>query len=305
MKDEPSILGLNFQEAERQPNPSEYRGADGLIYCEVCGQPVQCRLTEEVEGFSQAQGKTIRLRETAQHLKENNPEKYEEWKKQWLGVFPIYCRCGDERYKRIQKLQQQQERNRKVSENRMKGLASEKIRACTFSADRNPQSKTSQTAKRYADKFDTETKKYSLLLYGASGTGKTFTAGCIANALTEQGRYVLYLPVRQILSIDKGSGWAEMLSEIRQCDLLILDDLETIDKYGYEADYIMTAIDTRQDTMKPMIVTTSAKQNGKSDRSAKLRTRLSGFVPIKHETHQTPNYSQQELNSFLGDAVTI
>ena len=299
MENESNILGLNFQEAERQPNPSEYRGADGLIYCEVCGQPVQCRLTEE----------RFKDSPSIQHLKENNPEKYEEWKKQWLGVFPIYCRCGDERYKRIQKLQQQQERNKKRAEQEQKGMRDAVIKACTFDADKLQSRKVNQQAKRYADKFGNGSEVYSLFFYGESNTGKSYTAYCIANALSERGLYVYCTTVQRLLE-DMRRDQAECLTEIRKANLFILDGLESVTmlEHLHEAECIYTAINTRQNAMKSMIVTSQkTRAQVKVPSAIRIYDKTESFVRMKFEgkAYQTPNYSQQELNSFLGDAVTI
>lgn len=287
----PGTQGLNVTEAVREPKPGEYRRADGLICCEKCGQPVQFRMNSE----------TFANSPDIQRLKEN-PEKYQEWASQWLGTFPIACKCGEERFKRMERLQRQQEQQRRVEANRRQGLNA-RVASFTFSADKRPNSKPSQIARRYADKFEAGTKKYSLLFCGASGTGKTFTAGCIANELTNRGLFVYFLPIRDALTVDKGRGWAETLEEIRRCDLLILDDLEAIDRYGYEADYILQAIDARQDTARPFIITTTQEKTSKSERGQKLRTRLESTVRIPFAERYSR--SGAELMGLLRTAETI
>ena len=71
-------------------------------------------------------------------------------------------------------------------------------------------------------------KSTGLLLFGNVGTGKSFFAGCIANALLEQNVPVLMTNFPTILSRLTGLFGEERLEfvdRLAQYDLLIIDDL--------------------------------------------------------------------------------
>lgn len=71
----------------------------------------------------------------------------------------------------------------------------------------------------------------SLLLYGDTGTGKTFLSNCIAKSLLDQGHSVIYFTAFQFFDIfekdvfQKDEDAMEAHEQIFQCDLLIIDDL--------------------------------------------------------------------------------
>ena len=69
---------------------------------------------------------------------------------------------------------------------------------------------------------------YGLLLFGNVGTGKTYAAGCIANALIDRMISVLYVGMSNVVNRMQGNFGADRDSYIKQLmrpDLLILDDL--------------------------------------------------------------------------------
>ena len=73
----------------------------------------------------------------------------------------------------------------------------------------------------------------NLLLYGDTGTGKTFLSHCIGRALLDQGCSVIYFTAFQLFRIfennvfSKDADASETHEQILDCDLLIIDDLGT------------------------------------------------------------------------------
>ena len=99
-----------------------------------------------------------------------------------------------------------------------------------------------------------------LLLWGGVGTGKSFFAGCIANALLAQGVPVLMTNFAKILGAVTGMYGMErqrFLSSLNTYSLLILDDLGAERNSEYALEQLFQVVDSRYQSRKPMIVTTN------------------------------------------------
>ena len=101
--------------------------------------------------------------------------------------------------------------------------------------------------------------KIEYLLWGGVGTGKSYFAGCIANALMEQEVAVRMTNFALILNDLTASheGRNEYIARLCRAPLLILDDfgMERGTEYGLEQVY--NVIDSRYRSRKPLIVTTN------------------------------------------------
>ena len=97
------------------------------------------------------------------------------------------------------------------------------------------------------------------LLWGSVGTGKSYLAGCIANALMEKEISVKMTNFAIILGDLAATfeGRNEYISKLCRYPLLILDDfgMERGTEYGLEQVY--NVIDSRYRSEKPLIVTTN------------------------------------------------
>lgn len=97
-----------------------------------------------------------------------------------------------------------------------------------------------------------------LLLWGEVGTGKSYFAACIANALVEQCVSVKMTNFASILndlfSSDDKNGYINRLNE---SSLLIIDDLGIERDTEYALEQVYNIIDTRYKSNKPLIVTTN------------------------------------------------
>lgn len=120
----------------------------------------------------------------------------------------------------------------------------------TFGKDDNPSG--SKAARKYCELFPTEN---GLLFYGGVGSGKSFQAGCICNALALKGYSTI---------MDTGRGFADRifadgsaLDRFANVDLLVLDDLATERNTEYMSETIYTLVNSRIMRNKPMIVTTN------------------------------------------------
>ena len=102
-------------------------------------------------------------------------------------------------------------------------------------------------------------KNVGLLLIGPVGTGKSFFAGCIANALLEQGERVMMTNFSRILNemtsyqADKN----QIIQNLVDYPLLIIDDLGIERNSEFALEQVYNVIDSRYCIMLPLIVTTN------------------------------------------------
>ena len=133
------------------------------------------------------------------------------------------------------------------------------MRNWTFEHDngRNPQT---ETARFYVESWETmQAENIGYLFWGGVGTGKSYLAACIANALMEKEVAVCMTNFATILGDLAASfeGRNEYISRLCSYPLLILDDfgMERGTEYGLEQVY--SVIDSRYRSGKPLIATTN------------------------------------------------
>ncbi len=128
----------------------------------------------------------------------------------------------------------------------------------TFEADtgRNP---NMAKARAYADKWsDMLSQNIGLLLWGEVGTGKSFFAACIANALIEQCVSVKMTNFSSILNDLFYEGDKNLyIDRLNNHSLLIIDDLGIERDTEYALEQVYNIIDARYKSNKPLIVTTN------------------------------------------------
>ena len=100
-----------------------------------------------------------------------------------------------------------------------------------------------------------------LILFGDVGTGKTFFAACIANALLDKGYKVLMTNfVELAYQIEaQYNAKQEFIDGLNRYDLLVVDDLgvERDSASGYMQEMVYNIIDSRQRAGLPYIITTN------------------------------------------------
>ena len=210
-----------------QLREEEYLGEDSLIYCSKCRTVRQKRIA--------VAGKTIEPR--------------------------CMCACQTAAYE-----QQEQDRKRRefldrVEKNRSVGLTDPVLRKHTFVNDLGYNPKQIEMAKRFVQHWD-EFKKDSmgLLLWGPVGTGKSFIAGCIANALLDRGVPVMMTNFARLLNklTDMYAGDRNAyIDSFNSFPLLIIDDLGVERNSEFAREQVFSVIDSRYRSQLPMIVTTN------------------------------------------------
>lgn len=173
---------------------------------------------------------------------------------------PSMCRCALDKYEAGEAERREVERRRRIERRREScfGYGSRKA-AFTFDADDGGDPQTMQLAKGYVARFeDFKARGKGLLFLGGTGTGKTFAACCIANALLDKGYSVKVATFAEIAAKLQGSwGKEEIYKELVRYDLLVLDDLGAERDTSYMDEIVFTVIDSRSAAQKPIIVTTN------------------------------------------------
>ena len=170
------------------------------------------------------------------------------------------CECEKE------KIRQRQERERKflIEERRIFCFDETEAKNYTFENDDGKNAMLTKVAKNYVKNF-TELKfeGKGLLFYGSVGTGKSYIASCIANALIDRGYNVKMTNFANIIKRMQGKfeGRQEYLDSLNKCELLIIDDLGIERQSEFAQEVVFDVIDSRYKTGLPMIVTTNLLPN--------------------------------------------
>ena len=115
-------------------------------------------------------------------------------------------------------------------------------------------------AHRYVEQWQTmRAENLGLLLWGGVGTGKSFLAGCIANALMEQEVSVRMTNFARIMNElnNSFSGRNDIVDKLCRYPLLIIDDFGMERGTEYALEQVYNIVDSRYRSQKPLIVTTN------------------------------------------------
>lgn len=170
------------------------------------------------------------------------------------------CLCQQQKEQQIQEQRKQQERMERIKRRKAYGLRDACLQNFTFENDhgRNP---VMQKARAYVSGWrEAYQKCVGLLLFGGVGTGKSFFAGCIANALLDQDIPVLMTSFPTLLnrlSSVYPEERAELIRSLNDFDLLIIDDLGVERSTEFVMEQMFEIIDTRYRSQKPLIITTN------------------------------------------------
>ena len=200
--------------------------ASGLAYCSKCHTPRQASV--ELDGV-------------------------------WFHP-PCICQCQVEALEKKKAEEQLRERQQKIARMKASGLQDAALRAYTFANDNgiNPEM---QRAHTYVEHWaEMKAGSTGLLLWGNVGTGKTFFAGCIANALLDQGVPVLMTNFARILNALSSMGFEDKnkyIDSFNEYSLLIIDDLGMERTTEFALEQVFNVIDARYRSKLPLIVTTN------------------------------------------------
>ncbi len=126
----------------------------------------------------------------------------------------------------------------------------------------------------------------SLLLQGATGTGKTHLSLSIAKQVTEQGYNVVYGSIQPLLrkleSEHFGRAEGDSEAQLISCDLLILDDLGMEFDSPFNRVCLYNVLNSRLLEDKPTIISTNLSHSAIAERYGdQIASRITGgFEPL-------------------------
>ena len=170
------------------------------------------------------------------------------------------CKCEEAAYKQEQTRIKETFRKQEIERNRASGFIDIDNINCRFEYDDRANEKISDISRRYVEHFDTMYQKgKGLIFFGNAGTGKSFLAACITNALIDQGYKCLMTNFPRIINELTGiyEGKQAYIDSLNNYDLLVIDDMAVERNTEYTAEIIQNVIDSRYRARKPLIITTN------------------------------------------------
>lgn len=172
-------------------------------------------------------------------------------------IVPVMCRCLEEKDAKRKREAEQQDQSAEKS--RLRSLCFNDSTLCACRFEKAQPSALIERAQRYAQRFEKLYREnIGAIFTGQVGSGKTFAAACVANALIDRCISVRMRSLPLMLA-QLQSRWEKsaLLNELTACSLLILDDLGSERGSDYALEQLFLIIDTRYRTGKPMIITTN------------------------------------------------
>ena len=135
------------------------------------------------------------------------------------------------------------------------------MREYTFTNDLGYNPRQMEMAKVYVENWEDMLRDSAgIYFWGDVGTGKTFIAGCIANALLDKGVPVMMTNFTRLLNklTDMYSGDRNAyIDSLNQFQLLIIDDLGIERNTEFSREQVFNIVDSRYRSQLPMIFTTN------------------------------------------------
>lgn len=200
------------------------------------------------------------------------------------------CKCQKDAYEAEQEAFRNRERQIYIDSIRRASITDDRSRKSTFDSYKVDDSNRAayDIALEYMERFDEmmepdRDKRRGLLFYGNPGTGKTFTADCIVNALIEKGRTAFKTSIPRLIDQfqDFNNDINQIMNAIRTVDVMVIDDLGTESGSDFRLEKMFEIIDTRYGADKPTIVTTNLAyqqmENVSDIRYARIFDRVRGM----------------------------
>ena len=212
---------IEAAERNRTQRSSDYTDADGFLCCGEC-------------------------HERKQTVLEKGP----------LRGKKVFCMCACDR--KAQELEEQKRFAEKVRERKERCFSHKALWNRTFANDTGKQPKI-KYAKDYVENWERmREKNVGLIFLGGVGTGKSYAACSIANALCERDIGVKFINFAEVLNdLQCCPDRNAYLRKLTEYSLLIIDDFGIQRDTEYANEQLFNLIEQRKNSRKPLIVTTN------------------------------------------------
>ena len=232
-----------------------YLGADGLMHCTVCKEPVEAFYPK---------GSLLEMR---MHHRQ--------------------CACERKAYAEEAQYYKEKEHRELIARNKKICFEEKEMEGFTFqNIDRD--SGVIRIAEEYVANWEKMKQNHmGYLFWGPVGTGKSYLAACIANALLEQEVTVKMTNFNTILNdLFAVEDKTEYIRSLNGYELLIIDDLGVERNSEYALENIFSVIDWRYRSGRPLITTTNLplvqlKQETKIEKKRIYDRILERCIPVK------------------------
>lgn len=162
-------------------------------------------------------------------------------------------REAEERREREEREATEKRRDRAFSDIRLKKW--------TFDEDDNANEYITSVAKKYVEHFYTmKFRGKGLLFFGGVGTGKTFIAACIVNALVDKGISCKFTNFSRLANDILAQDFADKqryIDSLNKYDLLVIDDFGSERSTEFMEEVVYSVVDARHKAGLPLIATTN------------------------------------------------
>ena len=201
-------------------NEGDYIGPDGLWYCGKCHTQKQTRVKMFDREFTPM----------------------------------CLCECAQKRIDEFENAEVERHMKEQIARRRAEAFDGAGSPEWTFEKDDHT-SEAVKIARKYVEHWDEmKAAGKGILYFGDVGTGKSFAAACIVNALIDKGcRAKMTSPSAILAAAKKWDGTEDWAAY----DLLVLDDLMAERETTYAQEVIQQVVEARYLARKPLIVTSN------------------------------------------------
>lgn len=222
------------------------------------------------------------------------------------------CKCAQEKAEAEKAELERQKRMERINELRNMGFPDVEMKNWTFINDDQANAYVSEIARRYVSNFPKMLEKgKGLLFHGNVGSGKTYIAACIANALIDKGYPCLVTNFPRLINTISGmyEGKQQYIDGLNKFDLLVIDDLAAERDTEYMNETVQNIIDNRYRCGKPLIVTTNLSieeikhpSDIKKQRTYSRLTEMCFYVQLISKDRRKTRYNSdfKEFRELLG-----
>ena len=214
------IEGIVKNALENRGRKDAYRDETGLLRCRACGSPLEAFI------------------------------------KPLDRMMPVPCEC-DRREKEAKELAELREKAEQRA--RDSPLYDPAYNDYTFERDTCSSSHVSMQCRAYVDHWaEVEAENFGLLFSGPLGTGKSYYAAAIVNALRAKGVSTMIVTTSRLINVVRsGRDPQAVIDDLNKFQLVALDDLGAERDTGYAVEQLENFVNGRSLQRKPLIVTTN------------------------------------------------